>query len=144
MRDIQISLPHIIISHMTSSSGVDRHLPYTHLLTHLFEEAGINLTMAGALLSMKETIGSTTLHAMKYHYVCIERRWIRFVNIPAGVEYGGYKSPHDSNSDVQFDEREYFDYIMLFLQQEEGDDGQHSAQDDEEVHQEIPVSTTTF
>ncbi|KAK9104548.1 hypothetical protein Scep_021392 [Stephania cephalantha] len=96
-RDIHISLLHIIISHMTSSYSTDRHLSYAHLLTHFFDEASVDLNMGGAPLSMKETVGSATLHAMMFRYVHLERRWIWLVDIPAGVEYGRYKSPHDSN-----------------------------------------------
>ncbi|KAK9125571.1 hypothetical protein Scep_014417 [Stephania cephalantha] len=134
MRDIKISLPHIIISHITSSSSTDRHLPYAHLLTHFFEEVGINLIKGNAPLSTKETVGSVTLHAMKYSYVHIERRWIRLADIPTSIEYRRHESPHDSDPDLQFNEREYLEYDMLFLQHDEENDGQHTSQDNEEVH----------
>ncbi|KAK9167009.1 hypothetical protein Scep_002200 [Stephania cephalantha] len=111
---------------MTSSFGVDRHLSYAHLLTHFFKEAGIDLTIGGAPLSTKETVGSATLHAMNYCYFQTERGWIRLTDIPAGVEYGGYESPHDSDSD------------------DEGNDGQHTARNNEEVHLEIPAPQPSF
>ncbi|KAK9137892.1 hypothetical protein Sjap_008486 [Stephania japonica] len=117
-------LSHILIEVMTPSPVAIRHLPFAHLLTHFFEEVGVDLALGGKPLSGIETVGAAILLAMKNRYVRPARSSICEEDIPAG-HYGEYESPHDLNLDVDFDECEYQD--LSFLYQQGTDDDEHDA-----------------
>ncbi|KAK9089137.1 hypothetical protein Scep_028219 [Stephania cephalantha] len=135
MTDEKTSLPHLIIAHMMTYAGTNRHLPYAHLLTYFFDKVGVDLTTGGRSLDTRETIGDTTLHNIRYTYIHAERRWIREGDIPHGMQYGGYKDPHPSDPDEPFDEHDYIDYS--FIPQHGDTEDYGVTHSNKEVHQEI-------
>ncbi|KAK9094637.1 hypothetical protein Scep_026106 [Stephania cephalantha] len=126
LREIPLSLPHLIIGYMTNTCNSSRHLPYAHIITSYLESAQVDISLGGRPLSAYDTIDMATLKAMKYRYIRRKRRWIREEDISDGPHYEGYESPLPTNPAVAFDERNYQDYCFLYPH---GDDG------DNEVHQ---------
>ncbi|KAK9157840.1 hypothetical protein Scep_004414 [Stephania cephalantha] len=126
-------LPYIIIAYMTLTFGSGCYLRYEHLLTAFIKAMGMHLNLGGRSLSLKDTVCVATLEVMNYRYIHAKRRWIREVDISKGERYGIYESPHDSDSALDFDERDYLDYNFLYQLHADGGDGQGVAPPDDEV-----------
>ncbi|KAK9125538.1 hypothetical protein Scep_014384 [Stephania cephalantha] len=135
MHEIPISLPHIMIAYMTSTSSSGRHLLYVHIITSYLESAHVDISLGGRQLSVYETIDMATLKAMKYHYIRIKRRWKHVEDIPDGEHYMGYDSPYETDPPVDFDECDYLNYSFLYPY---GDDGDNKVQLDHHTHQALP------
>ncbi|KAK9166622.1 hypothetical protein Scep_001813 [Stephania cephalantha] len=126
LREIPLSLPHLIIGYMTSTCSSSRHLPYAHIITSYVESAHVDISLGGCPISAYYTIDMATPKAMKYQYICREQRYIGEEDIPDGQHYEGYESPLPTDPPVVFDERDYLDYSFLFP---------HGDDVDDEVHQ---------
>ncbi|KAK9100448.1 hypothetical protein Scep_023878 [Stephania cephalantha] len=125
LRELPLSLPHLIIGYMTSTCSSGRHLTYAHIITSYQESAQVDISLGGHPLSAFDTIDMATLNAMKYRYIHREQRWIREEDILDGQHYEGYESPLPTDPPIAFDERDYLDYSFLFPHSDNGDDEVH-------------------
>ncbi|KAK9148589.1 hypothetical protein Scep_007346 [Stephania cephalantha] len=113
MKETLISLPHFIIAYLTSAFGSGRHLRFAHILNTCFKAVHVDLRLGGRHLSITDTFGMTTLKAMKCRYIRTERRWIHEEEILEDMHYDINESYHESDSIVNFDERDYLGYSFL-------------------------------
>ncbi|KAK9104882.1 hypothetical protein Scep_021726 [Stephania cephalantha] len=122
MKKILISLPHIIILYMMSTSYFSHHVPYAHIFTYFFEAVQVSLCLCGRPLSVTNTVDMDTLKAMKYRYIFPKQRWIQDEEILKDEHYDNYESSHESDPNVDFDECDYLDYSFLYPHGNDGDD----------------------